>query len=401
MPGKAVNATAPVSAPTNVVGLCTRDNRQSVCVWIKRTYDLVHGRRMIRSCRGEIPLLFEPIEEDADGSSPVACQIAECDLIPRKPCTDIVVHGHVRSPGAVPATIMTAALRVGEQWKRVSVVGDRRVTWWPGTRPSFGAPEPFVELPLTWRRAFGGIDGSVVRPELTNLTELWSALDPETHPGAYPRNPAGTGWAVNAHERLLNGLRLPNFEQPEHPLTPDRLVHGAVDNWTLAPKPAGFGWVSQSWFPRSMFLGVGPDHGSLPPHVRAGWLELAPQLDDGPDPRFFCGASDGLRRVGIRGEEPIELHGFFHEGPLATALPGDRPEIMIAFLRRPLEVSLRIHTIELYPECHMASVLWVAEATPPKLLPLNLPTRDVENFDALEGIDVILDGVALPRDVFG
>src|SRR5690606_7093377 len=101
------------------------------------------------------------------------------------------------------------------------------------------------------------------------------------------------------------------------------------------------------------------------------------------------------------GDELVEMHGFYHEGPLATALPDDRPEIMIAFLRRPLEVSLRLHTIELYPDHHMASVLWVAEAQPPKLLPLNLPVRDFETFDVLEGLDVILDGVAVPRKLMG
>jgi hypothetical protein len=388
-------------APSVYVDLYSRGaGRQAICVFVKRTYDLVPGR-MVRSSRGEIPLLFEPIEEDADGTEAVACQVAECDLIPRKPCTDIVVHGHVRSPGAVPITNMVAALRIGEHCKQVSVVGDRRVSWRPGTRPSFGAPEPFTALPLTWRRAFGGIDGSLVPPKPTDMIELLTALDPEQHPGAYPRNPAGTGWVINADERMLDGLRLPNFERPEHPITADRLVHGAPEHWVRAPEPAGFGWVSQSWFPRSTLLGIGPDHASLPAHLRTAWLELAPQLEEGADPRFFCGASEGLRQIGLRGDEPLELHGFLHEGPVATALPGDRPDVIIAFRRRPLEVDLRIHTIELYPDYHMASVLWVAEAQPPQLLPLNLPTRDFESFDVLEGVDVILDGVALPRELMG
>ena len=400
MHGETVNAAS--TAPAIHVGLNSRPGgRQSVCVWIKRTYDMVHGDRMRRSCRGEIPLLFEPIEEDADGTSPFVCQIAECDLVPRKPCTDIVVHGHVRSPGAAPTTTMVAALGVGDLWKRICVVGDRRVSWRPGTRPSFGPAQPFVELPLTWRRAFGGIDASLARPMPTDMTELLTALDPETHPGAYPRNPAGTGWVINADERVINGLRLPNFEQPEHPITADRLVHGAAEDWTRAPAPAGFGWVAQSWFPRSMLLGLGPDHASLPAHVRAGWLEVAPNLDRGLDPRFFCGASDGLRRVGIRGDEAVEMHGFYHEGALATALPGDSPDVIVAFRRRPLETSVRIHTIELYADHHMASVLWVAEAEPPTLLPLNLPSGDIQTFDVLEGVDVIVDGVALPREVMG
>ncbi|MFO7564312.1 MAG: DUF2169 domain-containing protein [Enhygromyxa sp.] len=401
MQGEAVDLASSTS-PAVYAALCSSaGGRQSICVWIKRTYDLLHGRRMSRSSRAEIPLLFEPIEEDAGGSSPLTCQVAECDLIPRKPCTDVVVHGHVRAPGGVPTTSMIAALRMGDGWKQIAVVGDRRVSWRPGTRPSFGAPEPFVELPLSWRRAFGGIDASLTRPEPADIGELLVALDPETHPGAYPRNPAGTGWVINADERVLHGLRLPNFELPEHPLTPDRLVHGAAENWTRAPEPAGFGWVGQSWFPRSTLLGLEPAYASLPEHLRGGWLELAPQLDEGPDPRFFCGASEGLRQVGVRGDEPIELHGFFHEGPLVTALPGERPEIIIAFRRQPLDLRSRIHTIELYPDQHLASVLWVAEAEPPQQLPLHLPAGDIDSFDLLEGVDVILDGVALPRELMG
>jgi hypothetical protein len=369
---------------------------QSVCVFIKRTYDMLANQRMRRSTRGEIPLFPEPVEEDGEGRHPVPCLLHESDMAPRKPCTDVVIHGCARAPGAMPVTTMWTSVRVGALEKHVAVIGDRRVHWQPGARPSFGQPEPFAELPLTWRRAFGGIDGSLPRSEPSTLTELLRALTPEEHPGAYPRNPAGTGWVVNADERTLHGLALPNFEDPEHRLTPERIVHGARERWPSAPVPAGFGWVSQTWFPRSTFLGIGPD---LPAQLRSGWLEEAPELREGPDPRFFSGASPGLRSAALRGDEPVELHGFHHEGVLLSALPDERPGAIIAFQRQPLETTLRLHTIELYADHHAASLLWVAEARPPRQLPLHLPftEHDLDGYDLLEGVDVILDGLALPR----
>src|SRR5690606_19866560 len=113
-------ADATTGASMNV-GLYQIGGQQTICVFIKRTYDMVAGARMRRSSRGAIPLFHQPVEEDGDSREPVACLVHECDLVPRKPCTDIVVHGHVRSPGAVPIASMTAAVRVGGVAKRASV----------------------------------------------------------------------------------------------------------------------------------------------------------------------------------------------------------------------------------------------------------------------------------------
>jgi hypothetical protein len=389
---------AELTAGTDVSLYAFNDGTQSVCAVIKRTYDMRPGARMRRSSRGEIPLFLEPVEEDGNGAFPVACLVHECDVVPRKPCTDIVVHGHVRSPGAVPIASMTAAVRIGNLAKRVQVFGDRRVAWQPGSRPVFSSPEPLVEMPLTWRRAYGGIDASLEIPDPTDLPELLAALTPEQHPGAYPRNPAGTGWAVNADARMIHGTLLPNFEDPDHLLGPDRLVRGARERWAFAPIPAGFGWISQTWFPRSTFLGIGPE---LPSELRAGWLAEPAELDDGPDLRFFSGASRGMRAMGLRGDEPVELQGFHHEGALTTALPGDQPDVIVAFNRKPLATSLRLHTIELFPDHAAASLVWVAEARPPRQLPVELPVDGFEDYELLEGVDVIIDGVALPRNAIG
>lgn len=371
----------------------------SICVFVKRTYDLVHGRRMTRSRGAELPLHLEFLGEDADGTEPIECPVTEWDFAPRKPCTDIIIHGHVRSPNARPITSTRAAVRVGEGWKHVLVIGDRQVRWRPGTLPSFSEPEPFVEIPLTWRRAYGGVDGSVDPRRRDDLLELLAALSPSEIPGAYPPNPVGVGWVVQTDRHRVDGLRLPNFETLGQPLAPDRLVFGRASRWPWAPEPAGFGWIGHAWFPRSTLMGLEPTFDSLPQHLRKDWLELPPEFVGGPDLRFYSGATSGMRRVALRGDEPVELHGFHHRGPVSTALPGDPPHVTINLRRRPLPIVTRLHTIELFPDRGLASLLWVFEARMPPILPLNLPGAGAEGFadDLLDDVDVLLDGVVMRR----
>ena len=372
--------------------------RQVIGVFVKRTYVLTNGARM-QPARDSLGLLPSVIDEDQAGTQPTACIVHESDLIPFKPWTDIVVHGHARSPGAVPVSSMMMALRLGELVRPVAVFGDRRVEHRRGTRPRFGAPQPFRELPLTWRRSYGGIDPAVRRAPARGVLDALIFTQPLTHPGVYPRNPSGTGWIVEG-ERELGGLLLPNFEDPEDLLVPARLICGTPEAWVHAPVPAGFGWFGQMWFPRSLYAGqipTGIHAGSNLAEVHGGWLpaDLAPLLDPERqdfDRRFFSGAGPGLRASHLRGDEALELYGFTHDGPLRSALPGHRPDVIIAFRRRPLPYSIALHTIELFPDDGLATLTWVALAEPPQLLPLSLPDPErLAEYDVLEGVDVMVD----------
>ncbi|MFO7563181.1 MAG: hypothetical protein R6X02_11100 [Enhygromyxa sp.] len=46
-------------------------------------------------------------------------------------------------------------------------------------------------------------------------------------------------------------------------------------------------------------------------------------------------------------------------------------------------------------------MLWVAEARAPQVFPLSFPRPDAVSFDVLEGVDVVIDGVAVSRDRMG
>ncbi len=357
---------------------------------------------------GQVPLRRTPVEEDGGGSEPVACLESEADLIPTKPCTDVVVHGYARTPGAEPCTRLMTGVTVGGLRKRVLVTGDRRLCWRRDGAHQFSSATPFTALPLTWRRAFGGIDAGVPPrapgsggpdPALDDVAHMIAHLQPENHPGAYPRNPAGTGWVVRGDARSVDGLALPNFEDPADLLAPERCVWSEPGAWRSAPTPAGYGWLAHSWFPRSAFLGVGvrePPSRALA-ETRAGWF-TDPVDPREVDPRFWSGASPGMRAVGLEPGHAVELLGLHVEGPLRTCLPSF-PEVQVVYQRGLFPVATpRLHTVELFPDQALATLVWVAQTRVDGSLPLSFPDASAEPQALFEDVCVLLDGEVVPRE---
>jgi hypothetical protein len=206
-----------------------------------------------------------------------------------KPATDVVLVGHARPPrGRV--TELEVTLLVGYLRKTLRVVGDRHVVG-GGVGPGMSRPHPFEMMPLTWERAFGGWDRS--------------PADPEDH-SFEPRNPVGTGF-VGPRGRIFEGSPLPNIEDPRDPLT---AVGGRC-------KPAGFGFISPNWHPRSTLAGTYDDK----------WAETrSPLLPGDFDRRFFNAASEGLVAPGyLAGTEWVQVYNATPGGHWAFQLPGVSP----------------------------------------------------------------------------
>src|SRR5947209_7084826 len=116
-------------------------------------------------------------------------------------------------------------------------------------------------------------DGTLARAEadepLRKIDEYWDKGDPETAtvkfeadmPLFYPRNPMGKGLAVKNMREMVHGLALPNLEDPEDLLTPERLILEQPEGWRLQPMPQGLGWYPRTCYPRSFFAG------SIPPFL--------------------------------------------------------------------------------------------------------------------------------------
>ena len=231
---------------------------------------------------------------------------------------EVLVAGKAMALGGKPVparSVRLRALRGGRALvdKELYVVGDRR---WELNGPS--APEPFVQMPVAWERAFGGSD--------------------------FPDNPLGKGFApVDVDGKKMHFL--PNVEDPK------RLVMKKGDR----PAPVGFGPVDQTWPARMRKAGTYDDE----------WLKTRfPGLAADIDWTFFNAAPEDQQIQGyFTGEETFEVHGMnAAENVVSTRLPRLRPRLFILQRKNGVEVfreaAARIDTIWLFPNVKRAVTLF-------------------------------------------
>jgi hypothetical protein len=228
--------------------------------------------------------------------------ILECDMVPFKPRTDIVLLGRAYSPGGRPAKALDAVLSVGKLQKTIRVIGNR--TWGFGAMgPVPSQPEPFETMDLVYERAYGGTD------------QLGGEV--------FALNRIGCGFFAKEDRESLEGAPLPNLTEPgqEMPRLRDR------------PDPVGFAFYPRSNAPRLQYLGTIDDEWSR---------SIAPELPRNFNPAFYNGAHPSLQLEGyLQGNEQVEIRNLTPEGSLRFTLPGVRPSVRIRkyekFLFRPGE----------------------------------------------------------------
>lgn len=141
----------------------------------------------------------------------------------KKKGVDLCVLGTVRRHA--PVTRATVRVALGDRAWELRLYGDRRWQRAPslgdaGLRLVPSAPEPFVEFPLGYGRAFGGE---------TLVGEM---------PYGYPKNPKGRGFYQSPEE--AEGQLLPNIEDAR---APEQSEYRVEDE----PPVAGFGPYPQFW----------------------------------------------------------------------------------------------------------------------------------------------------------
>ena len=122
------------------------------------------------------------------------------------------------------------ALQVGESRKELLVTGDRAARFVEGGRPVFTDPSPFLRMDLRYELAYGGID----------------VYSNKAFGFPYLRNPLGRGFVVANSAKAVDRLSLPNLEDPDAPLTPEKLCVEDYQKWEEQPLPAGFGWFPEN-----------------------------------------------------------------------------------------------------------------------------------------------------------
>jgi hypothetical protein len=249
-------------------------------------------------------------------------------------------------------------LHISDRLKSMWVQGDRIAHFVPDGNPSFSDPLPFETLELRYERAYGGTD----------------VYSDKRNAFGYPRNPCGRGFVVANTAQTVNGLPLPNFEDPNDLLTPDRLCIGAFDRWASQPKPWGFGWNCKTWMDRAQYAGVMPGDRAVEQELRQAYAALVPIAQrqaylDHPLPvmdfRFFQGASNGLSMPFLAGDEPIHTENLHPDGSLAFKLPGDRPTIELDIGFGSQQPPAVLHTVLIRMDDHEVDLVWRAAVTYP------------------------------------
>ncbi len=189
------NLNIPVEYLTGSTG-----DREMVCaVAAKVTYRLDTGWLVPVDNDDSWPVFTEPM--DLDGVQ------FPSELDYRRRNIDIIVMGKACAPCGKPTQYMGVMIRTGDIKYQIGVVGDR--TW----KSSLGNliqtdPEPFVEMPLTNERAYGG-------------TVSMDGLE-----AMHPINPNGKGYYFSTDQ--AKGNPLPNLERPGQ----------LIKLWSDRPTPA-------------------------------------------------------------------------------------------------------------------------------------------------------------------
>lgn len=286
-------------------------------VLVKATYRLLpDGRTEVGP--EQLPVVFEPCFR---GDPRFSSLLRESDFDFPKQTTDVLIVGSAHAPGGIPCTEVPVSMEVGPVRKALRVVGNR--AWQSGLlgpRPS--PPSPFVTMPITYERAFGGsLPGSPTQFE--------------------PRNPVGTGFA--RHDKGVLGQPVPN------------VMHAGYEfkRWDDHPAPAGFGPVARHWQPRA-------DHAGT--FDRTWEQDRFPLLPLDFDPRFHqCAPADQQPPTFLKGNETVELRNLTASGHLAFRLPYES-----LVVRTRIDGALvdnqpaQLYTVVLEPDASRLVMLWVS-----------------------------------------
>ena len=245
------------------------------------------------------------------------------DLCIPKARSEVLMVGKCCAPDKTPTQRLFVDLDFGPMIKRVVVTGNR--FWVRGDRSEnllgrivghdweMSEPEPFVEMDIGWRNAFGGPD--------------------------FPENPWGKGYLPSGESPALDhSSPLPNVERPERMMSAPSSV----------AEPAGYGPIDMTWPQRAEK--VGKKYGKK-------WeKERFPEPAVDMDPTYYNAAPDDQQWVDgfFRGDESFIVTHMHPEYPRQEgALPPIRPRCFVlqrsTDRERWTEVSLYPETVWLFP----------------------------------------------------
>jgi hypothetical protein len=295
-----------------------RDGAEIWLVAVKGTFNIhPDGSTSVADQQADVQLAAKYSGEPGKSSI-----VYDADLPRTKVTTDIIVNGHAYAPRGKPTKAVTVSFRVGDLVKSLRVTGDRLwkgfgfVAWRSRCRA-------FVKMPITYERAFGGMDLTSKNPK----RHKWD-----------PRNPVGTGVAKSSGH--LIGKLEPNIHA----------VGFRPFAWFRKPIPAGFGVIAGHWTPRVKLAGT----------CGAKWqAERAPLLPEDFDDRFYQSVPpDQQTSRFLMGGEEVYLTNLTPGGVLAFRLPRVVLGFETDFGGEPVRHRANLHTVILEPNVPRVMLVW-------------------------------------------
>ena len=297
------------------------DGRESLVVVVKGTFGIPEqsgGRLQLHE--QQVPLVTSDVFHGEPGSSAPKYEV---DFAPSKQRCDVLMNGTAYAPHIEPAERCTVGIRIGKWQKTFSVVGDRYWFATGGLRAT--PPQPFVTKPISYDRAFGGVD---LRHE-----------DAAQH-DAFAANPSGRGFHRHLVAQWLDGSPLPNTEQTGAVVTsPDGQY-----------QPMAFGSLGRQWVPRIGYAGT----------YDAAWQEnVFPFLPADFDPLFYQAAPADQQMTLPREDLTVSLLNLTPEGRCDFVWPHFEMPIQVLPKNGPPESLLaRPDTILIEPDDRRVIVTW-------------------------------------------
>jgi len=300
------------------------------------------------------PVRFAPVMEDGKDAGE-APPLYEVDTAIFKPKADFVVLGTAVAPQKVATQRFSCTVKLGDFQRSLIITGKRRAKFkkpkkdtkdeFIGSPPEFSEPERVVRVRLSFTNAYGGVAKYKPRGG-DEVIEI-----------PCPCNPFGKGYCVQNSPEAVDGLELPQIEDPQRLLTPQNLVQ-EIGAFETLPLPAGFGFYGGSWYPRIAYAGVMPfEVEKMKVQVREYASSLDPEKDkdamamleqfDPPVMRYeyYQACAPGMSVDYPKGNETVVLENIGEQGLLAFDLPGLRPLLQIDIGRGNQIVALELDTL--------------------------------------------------------
>ena len=263
----------------------------------------------------------KPFEADVYWAEPGQSSVKHAsDMHIGKAATDIIMLGHACAPAQKAVNQLDVSLAVGAVSKTVRVFGERQ--WHEGR---ITAPAAFKTMAMVYEKAYGGVH--IVNGKMDS---------------AETRNPVGRGFAGSRKIEEMNGVPLPNLENPQ------ALIRAHTDN----PAPVCFGFCAPNWHPRAAWAGTYDDH----------WKKTrAPFLPQDFDKRFLNMAHADLVYPGfLAGGEAVHISNMNPHGAIQFDVPRVKLATRIAVADKTEQPAFDLETLILEPNAMTVSMVWRA-----------------------------------------